>query len=47
MSDIADIDMSMPTYGEKPFEVPCHLVRVLGIDPITAMSDINIHCAVF
>jgi hypothetical protein len=39
--EIFQLDFALPTSCERPFKVPGHLVWVLEIDKIIAMSDIT------
>jgi hypothetical protein len=40
-------DFNHPLSYERPFKFPRHLVVPLEINKIIAMSDINIHSAIF
>jgi hypothetical protein len=40
-------DFNHPLSYERPFKFPRHLVGLLEIDNIIAMSAINIHSAIF
>jgi hypothetical protein len=40
-------DFTHPLFCGRPFNFQLHLVGPLGIDNIIAMSDINIHSAIF